>query len=204
MNELTRRNFIRLTGTIGAAASVLGWPMVSLAGKASGRVVIIGGGFGGASCAKYLSRLAPGIEVTLVERDTSFITCPFSNAVLGGLYDIDFITQGYDALRDVYGVNVIHDSATTIDPSAKKVVLASGSDLQYDHLVISPGIDFQWSAIEGYDETTSETIPHAWKAGPQTLTLRRQLEQMQDGGVVIIAPRRIRSDVRLDPTKGRA
>ena len=188
MSKLTRRNFIRLTGAIGAATSVLAWPMVSLAGKASGRVVIIGGGFGGASCAKYLSRLAPGIEVTLVERNTSFITCPFSNAVLGGLYDIDFITRGYDALRDVYGVNVIHDSATTIDPPAKKVLLAGGTDLQYDHLVISPGIDFQWGAIEGYDETVSETIPHAWKAGPQTLTLRRQLEQMQDGGVVIIAP----------------
>ena len=85
MSKLTRRNFIRLTGTISAATSVLGWPMVSLAGKASGRVVIIGGGFGGASCAKYLRRLAPGIEVTLVERNASFITCPFSNAVLGGL-----------------------------------------------------------------------------------------------------------------------
>jgi sulfide dehydrogenase [flavocytochrome c] flavoprotein subunit len=150
--------------------------------------VIVGGGFGGASCAKYLSRIAPGVEVTLVERNTKFITCPFSNAVLGGLYDIDFITQGYDALRNVHGVNVVHDNATAIDPSAKKVVLAGGTALEYDHLVVSPGIDFQWGAIEGYDEAASEIIPHAWKAGPQTLLLRRQLEQMRDGGVVIIAP----------------
>jgi len=188
MNNLTRRNFVRLTGTIGAACSVLGWPLIALAGKSSGRVVIVGGGFGGASCAKYLSRIAPGVEVTLVERNTKFITCPFSNAVLGGLYDIDFITQGYDALRNVHGVNVVHDNATAIDPSAKKVVLAGGTALEYDHLVVSPGIDFQWGAIEGYDEAASEIIPHAWKAGPQTLLLRRQLEQMRDGGVVIIAP----------------
>ena len=188
MNNLTRRNFVRLIGAAGAACSVLGWPLIAQAGKSSGRVVIVGGGFGGASCAKYLSRIAPGVEVTLVERDSKFITCPFSNAVIGGLYDIDFITQNYGALRNVYGVNVIHDSATVIDPSAKKVVLAGGTSLEYDHLVVSPGIDFQWGAIEGYDETASEIIPHAWKAGPQTLLLRRQLEQMRDGGVVIIAP----------------
>jgi len=188
MNNLTRRNFVRLIGTAGAAYSVLGWPLIAQAGKSSGRVVIVGGGFGGASCAKYLSRIAPGVELTLVERDTKFITCPFSNAVLGGLYDINFITQSYGALRTVYGVNVIHDSATVIDPSAKKVFLAGGTALEYDHLVVSPGIDFQWGAIEGYDQTASEIIPHAWKAGPQTLLLRRQLEQMRDGGVVIIAP----------------
>jgi sulfide dehydrogenase [flavocytochrome c] flavoprotein subunit len=93
-----------MLGTVGAASSVLGWPLVSLAGKATGRVVIVGGGFGGASCAKYLSRLAPGLEITLVERDSKFITCPFSNAVLGGLYDIDFITHGYDALQKAHGV----------------------------------------------------------------------------------------------------
>lgn len=188
MSNFTRRNFVRMIGTAGAAYSVLGWPIIAQAGKSSGRVVIIGGGFGGASCARYLSRIAPGVEVTLLERDTKFITCPFSNAVLGGLYDIDFITQSYDALRNVYGVNVIHDNATAIDPSAKKVVLAGGTALEYDHLVVSPGIDFQWGAIEGYDETVSEKIPHAWKAGSQTLLLRRQLEQMPNGGVVIIAP----------------
>jgi sulfide dehydrogenase [flavocytochrome c] flavoprotein subunit len=187
MKNITRRNFVRMMGTVGAATSMFGWPIVSMAGKASGRVVIVGGGFGGASCAKYLNRLAPGLEVTLVERDSQFITCPFSNAVLGGLYDIDFITQDYDALQNSHGVKVVHDSATEIDPGAKTVSLAGGSTLQYDRLVVSPGIDMQWGAIDGYDQAASKRIPHAWKAGSQTLLLRKQLEDMPDGGVVIIA-----------------
>ncbi|NCF62630.1 MAG: FAD-dependent oxidoreductase [Gammaproteobacteria bacterium] len=187
MRNLTRRNFVRMLGTVGAASSVLGWPLVSLAGKATGRVVIVGGGFGGASCAKYLSRLAPGLEITLVERDSKFITCPFSNAVLGGLYDIDFITHGYDALQKAHGVKVVHDSATAIDPGAKTISLAGGSTLPYDRLVVSPGIDIQWGAIDGYDQAASKVMPHAWKAGSQTLLLRKQLEDMPDGGVVIIA-----------------
>ncbi len=188
MSHLTRRKFVGMVGAAGAATSVLSWPILAQAGKDGGRVVIVGGGFGGASCAKYLRRIAPGVEVALVERDAKFITCPFSNAVLGGLYDMDFITHDYNALRNEHGVKVIHDSATGIDPAAKKVKLAGGGTLGYDRLVISPGIDFQWGSIEGYDEVNSEVIPHAWKAGPQTLILRRQLEQMPDGGVVIIAP----------------
>lgn len=188
MSHLTRRKFVGMVVAAGAATSALGWPILAQAGKDGGRVVIVGGGFGGASCAKYLSRIAPGVEVTLIERDAKFITCPFSNAVLGGLYDMDFITHGYNALRNEHGVKVIHDSATGVDPAAKMVKLAGGSTLGYDRLVISPGIDFQWGSIEGYDEVNSEVIPHAWKAGPQTLILRRQLEQMPDGGVVIIAP----------------
>lgn len=187
MRNLTRRNFVRMVGTVGAASSLLGWPAFSMAGKANGRVVIVGGGFGGASCAKYLSRLAPGLEVTLVERDKQFITCPFSNAVLGGLYDMDYITHGYDALKNSHGVKVVHDSATGIDPAAKTVSLAGGSTLAYDRLVVSPGIDIQWGAVEGYDQAASEIMPHAWKAGPQTLLLRKQLQAMPDGGVVIVA-----------------
>ena len=116
------------------------------------------------------------------------MTCPFSNAVLGGLYDMDFITHDYKALRDTYGVKVVHDSAVDIDPDAKKVRLAGGSSLRYDRLVVSPGIDLRWDAIEGYNEAASATMPHAWKAGEQTTILRRQLEAMPDGGVVIIAP----------------
>ena len=116
MSHLTRRKFVGMVGAAGAATSVLGWPILAQAGKDGGRVVIVGGGFGGASCAKYLRRIAPGIEVTLIERDAKFITCPFSNAVLGGLYDMDFITHGYNALRNEHGVKVIHDSATGVDP----------------------------------------------------------------------------------------
>ena len=177
MRNLTRRNFVHMLGTVGAASSLLGWPAVTMAGKVSGRVVIVGGGFGGASCAKYLNRLAPGLEITLIERDKQFITCPFSNAVLGGLYDIDYITHGYGALKNSQGIKVVHDSATGIDPAAKTVSLAGGSTL----------VDIQWGAVEGYDQAASEVMPHAWKAGPQTLLLRKQLQAMPDGGVVIVA-----------------
>ncbi len=187
MSHLTRRHFIQMMGAGGATSSMSAWPIVASGGQSEGRVVIIGGGFGGATCAKYLRELAPAVKVTLVERDPKFITCPFSNAVLGGLYDIDFITHGYDALKDKHGVEVIHDHATAIDPTAKTVKLDTGTALHYDRLVVSPGIDFQWGAIEGYDEAASTRMPHAWKAGPQTLQLRSQLEAMPDGGVVIIA-----------------
>ncbi|MCP4470034.1 MAG: NAD(P)/FAD-dependent oxidoreductase [Gammaproteobacteria bacterium] len=187
MSKITRRNFIQTIGAF-SATSAIGWPSHSYAAKAKGHVVVVGGGFGGASCAKYLRKLAPGIEVTLVERDARYFTCPFSNAVLGGLYNIDFITHGFDALRQTHGVKVIQDSVTEIDPTTKKVKLAGVRNLKYDRLVVSPGIDFLWDKVEGYDEETSKVIPHAWKAGSQTLILRKQLEQMRDGGVVIIAP----------------
>lgn len=185
MNDFTRRDFIKLIGAAGAA-SALGWP--SLTQAARGRVVVVGGGFGGATCAKYIRKLGPGIKVTLIERNSKFVTCPFSNLVLGGLRKIDSITHGYDKLSKNHGVKVIHDNVTTIDPVAKKVTLAGGKRLRYDRLVLSPGIDFRWDAIAGYDEAASQTIPHAWDGGPQTLILRKQLEQMRDGGVVIIAP----------------
>jgi sulfide dehydrogenase [flavocytochrome c] flavoprotein subunit len=167
--------------------TVLGWPALGRAKAVGGRVVVIGGGFGGASCARHIRRLSTDIEVTLVERDSKFITCPFSNAVLGGLYDMDFITHDFKALGDSHGVKVVHDSAIDVDPDAGKVLLADGSQLPYDRLVVSPGIDFRWGEIEGYDEAASRAMPHAWKAGEQTMLLRKQLEAMPDGGVVIIA-----------------
>jgi sulfide dehydrogenase [flavocytochrome c] flavoprotein subunit len=187
MAKLTRRNFVGMLGTASTGAGLLGWPWLAGAGQAKGRVVIVGGGFGGASCAKYLRRFAPDVDITLVERDAKFVTCPFSNAVMAGIYDLDFITHDYAALRQRDRVNVIHDSATAVDPVGKTVGLAGGDALGYDRLVVSPGIDLQWGAIEGYDEETSATIPHAWKAGSQTMLLRRQLEAMPDGGVVVIA-----------------
>ena len=188
MTPITRRRFIQLTGGAGAfsAAGVMGFPALSRA--ATGRVVVIGGGFGGATCAKYLRRADPGIEVSLVERNPHFMTCPFSNTVLGGLNDMDFITHGYDRLSSRHGVTVIHDTAIGIDPAQRKVSLQNGSDLSYDRLVVSPGIQLLWGALEGYDEAASEAMPHAWQAGPQTMLLRRQLEAMPDGGTVVIAP----------------
>lgn len=192
MSELSRRKFIRLVSTAGALSAIgsASWPLNTLgkSRRARGRVIVVGGGFGGATCAKYLRKFGPGIKVTLIERDTRFVTCPFSNAVLGGLQDINSITHSYDKLRDKHGVKVIHDTVTTIDPTAKKVTLEGGKRLRYDRLVVSPGIDFRWDKIEGYNAKVSETIPHAWKGGPQTVTLSKQLRAMNNGGVVIIAP----------------
>jgi sulfide dehydrogenase [flavocytochrome c] flavoprotein chain len=153
----------------------------------SGRVVVVGGGFGGATCAKYIRRLDPAIEVTLVEPRRQFITCPFSNAVIAGLRDLDSVTHGYDGLRQRHGVRVVHASATAIDPTAHRITLDDGTALTYDRLVLSPGIELRWGGIEGYEVAASEVFPHAWEAGPQTILLRRQLEAMPDGGLVLIA-----------------
>ena len=184
MSNYSRRNFIKLVG-VASAATAVGWPLIA-SGKKGGRVVIIGGGFGGASCAKYLRKMDASVKVTLVEREAKFVTCPFSNAVLGGLYKMDFITHDYDALRSKWGVKVIQDSAVSVDAAAHKVKLAGGKTLKYDRLVVSPGVDIRWNALQGYDEAASQLVPHAWQAGPQTALLRKQLEAMKDGGVVVI------------------
>jgi sulfide dehydrogenase [flavocytochrome c] flavoprotein chain len=150
MSKITRRNFLRIAGAA-SAAGVLGHAPLARAakhmGSGSARVVIVGGGFGGATCAKYLRRLDPGIAVTLIEPSTKFITCPFSNLVLGGLRTMDSITHGFDALKKKHGVNVMHDTVTAIDAGAKKVTLKSGKTLSYDRLVVSPGIDFKWDTV---------------------------------------------------------
>jgi sulfide dehydrogenase [flavocytochrome c] flavoprotein subunit len=149
--------------------------------------VVVGGGFGGATCAKYIRRADPAIEVTLVEPRRQFITCPFSNAVIAGLRDMTSVTHGYDGLRQRHGVHVVHASATAIDPTAHRLTLDDGSVLAYDRMVLSPGIELRWGGLEGYDAAASEVFPHAWEAGPQTVLLRRQLEAMPDGGLVVIA-----------------
>lgn len=184
MSRISRRTFTKLAGAT-AGVGLLGFPRLALGNGAN--VVVIGGGFGGATAAKYLRRFDNSVNVTLIEPSTHFVTCPFSNTVLGGLNPIEKITHSYDGLRG-HGVNVVHDTVTAIDAGKRTVTLASGGSLGYDRLIVSPGIDFRYGAIEGYDEQTAETIPHAWKAGPQTLLLRRQLEAMPDGGVFVISP----------------
>jgi sulfide dehydrogenase [flavocytochrome c] flavoprotein chain len=179
----TRRQFLGLASTL-----FLGGPCARLAwAQTPARVVVVGGGFGGATCAKYIRHADAAIEVTLVEPRRQFITCPFSNAVIAGLRDIASITHGYDGLRQRHGVRVVHASATAIDPATRRVTLDDGGTLAYDRLVLSPGIELRWGGIEGYDAATSEVFPHAWEAGPQTMLLRRQLETMEDGGLVLIA-----------------
>jgi NADPH-dependent 2,4-dienoyl-CoA reductase/sulfur reductase-like enzyme len=185
MTRISRREFA--SGAAGAAALAGFAPAILAQGRARPRVVVVGGGFGGATTAKYLRMLDKNIQVTLVEPSQTFYTCPFSNLVLGGLRTLPSIAHNYTAMRTKHGVNVVHSTATKVDPAKKTVTLANGQTLQYDKLVLSPGIDFKWGAIAGYDEKASQILPHAWKAGPQTALLRRQLEAMKDGGTFVIA-----------------
>jgi len=184
MTKINRRTFTSLVAAT-AGASALGFPMVARA--KAGSVVVIGGGFGGATAAKYLKRFDAGIDVTLVEPAKAFVTCPFSNTVIGGLNPISRITHSFDGLRK-HGVKVIHDTASAIDAAGRSVKLAGGATLNYDRLIVSPGIDFRWGAIEGAQPSIIDVMPHAWKAGPQTVLLRKQLEAMTDGGVFVISP----------------
>jgi NADPH-dependent 2,4-dienoyl-CoA reductase/sulfur reductase-like enzyme len=184
---ISRRNLLKSIGATAFAGSALSMPAIARAnGAAAGRVVIVGGGFGGATAAKYIKRAAPDIEVTLVEAQARHYTCPFSNLYLGGLRDFESIGHGFDELTGRYGVRLVSDLAVDVDGAGKTLALASGEKLSYDKLVLSPGIDFRWDAIEGYDEAAAELAPHAWKAGPQTQTLRAQLEALEDGGVFVL------------------
>ena len=178
----TRRSFL------GLAAAAIAAPLLprQAGARTAAHVVVMGGGFAGATCARFLRRLDPRLEVILLEPNATFTACPFSNAVLAGLRDIRDQRFGYQALR-AEGVKVMEAAAAGIDPQARRVRLADGANLPYDRLVVAPGIDFRWNAIPGYDEAAAERMPHAWKAGEQTLLLRRQLEAMADGGLVVLA-----------------
>jgi len=177
---MKRRDFLKLAGA------------VSLAGCAStapskARVVVVGGGFGGATAAKYIRMWDPTIDVVLVERESAFISCPISNLVLAGFSSMQEITRSHDGLRR-YGVQVVRDEAVAIDAARKTVRLARGGDLAYERLIVSPGIDFTFDELQGYGEAMQTgRVLHAWKAGPQTVALRRQLEQMPDGGVYVLS-----------------
>jgi sulfide dehydrogenase [flavocytochrome c] flavoprotein subunit len=176
----TRRTFLKLT-----AAASLAAPSIASA-QGSGRVVVVGGGFGGATAARTLKALEPKLTVTLVEPNPVFTACPFSNNVLAALREIAQQQFGYDGVQKA-GVVLAQTSATAVDASGKTVTLGDGSKLAYDRLVLSPGIDINWGALPGYDEVAAEKMPHAWKAGAQTVLLRQQLQAMDDGGLVIIS-----------------
>jgi sulfide dehydrogenase [flavocytochrome c] flavoprotein subunit len=178
----TRRAFLG-GGAATASAALLAVPALA---QATARVVVLGGGFAGATCAGELQRAEPRFAVTLIEGNPTYTACPFSNSVIAGLRTIAEQRFGYDALRNA-GVSVIHDFARTIDPQRRLVFVSGNSALGYDRLVLAPGIDFRWDALPGYDEAATAQMPHAWKAGEQTLLLRRQLEAMPDGGTVVIS-----------------
>jgi sulfide dehydrogenase [flavocytochrome c] flavoprotein subunit len=179
---LTRRQLLRCLASLPFAETLIRPARAAT----HARVGVIGGGFGGATCAKYLRLADPTLAVTLVTPHQQFITCPFSNAVLVGLRELASLTFTYDNLRERYGVRVIHAEAQALDPNKHTVTLSTGDTLAYDRLVLSPGVELQWGAVEGYDAAASETFPHAWEAGPQTVLLRRHLEAMPDGGLVVI------------------
>ena len=184
MSNLTRRNFIKVAAAGTAAVGMTSFPFIAYGAKK--QVVVIGGGPGGATAAKYIAKNDPSIEVTLIEQNPNYHTCFFSNEVLAGERSLDSLKFGYDNLAK-YGIKVVHARASKLDPNGKTVTTQDKQTFSYDRLVVSPGIDFKWEAIEGYNSTVAEQIPHAWKAGSQTTTLRNQLEAMKDGGKVIIA-----------------
>jgi sulfide dehydrogenase [flavocytochrome c] flavoprotein subunit len=178
-----RRDFLKQAAAGAAAASL---PLPAFAQSTAAKVIVIGGGFAGATCARALKRLSPSLSVTLIEQNKSFTACPFSNDVIAGLRDIAEQRFTYDAVAKD-GITIAFAAATGIDKSARQVTLADGQRLAYDRLVIAPGVDLNFAAIPGYDEAAAERMPHGWKAGEQTLLLRRQLEAMEDGGLVVIA-----------------
>jgi sulfide dehydrogenase [flavocytochrome c] flavoprotein subunit len=167
------------------ATAIIAMPFIARA-QTSARVVVVGGGFGGASAARALRHYEPSLEVTLVEPNPIFTACPFSNSVIAGLREIDAQRFGYDAVA-ADGIRFVEASATAVDGPAKRVTLSSGETFDYDRLILSPGIDISWNGLPGYDEKAAERMPHAWKAGEQTLLLRRQLEAMPDGGTVVMS-----------------
>ena len=187
---IQRRDFLRMAGAFGAMATWGG--CASPGGRdPKGKVVVVGGGYGGATAAKYLAVWSGGaIDVTLIEADAAFISCPLSNLVLGGSRDLADLTVSYDGLAK-RGVSIVRGTAIAVDPDKRVVRLEQGAALAYDRLVLSPGVDFVYSGVPGLASASAQArVLHAWKAGAQTLLLRRQLETMADGGVfAIVVPR---------------
>src|SRR6201987_3886210 len=168
-----------------ALAASLAVPSIARA-QPSARVVVIGGGFSGAACARTLKRLDDKLQETLIEPKKVLTACPFSNGVIAGLRDISAQQFGYEKIAAA-GIDVVARAATQVDPQAHRVTLGDGLTLTYDRLVLAPGIEVRFDALPGYDEAAAQKMPHAWQAGEQTLLLRRQIEAMEDGGVVAIA-----------------
>jgi sulfite dehydrogenase len=179
---LNRRHLLGAGLALGGLA-LTGCASTGSTGPSLGRVVIVGGGFGGTTAARYLKMWGGNIDVTMVDRNPEFISCPISNLVVGGYKQMADITRGYDGLKAM-GVRVVRGEVTAIDVAGKKVRLGDGTELAWDRLIVSPGIDFMTEAVGGLQAALdSGAVTHSWKAGPQTVALRRQLEAMPDGGV---------------------
>jgi len=188
-NLMNRRRAVGALGALGTGvAATLGAGCASVGGSQP-KVVVVGGGFGGSTAAKYLRMWSDGkLDVTLVEPNKTFVSCPISNLVIAGVKQIGDITVPYDNLAARHGVKVVHDTVASIDAAKKTVTLSGGQVLPYDRLVLSPGIDYMWDGVQGLQAASREgRILQAWKAGPETVALRRQLEDMPDGGVFALS-----------------
>jgi sulfide dehydrogenase [flavocytochrome c] flavoprotein chain len=166
-------------------AGGMAMPFIARA-QAKQRVVVVGGGFGGATAARYVRLFEPAIDVLLLEPNDNFIACPFSNLVIAGERNLDAQTFGYAAMQGT-GVTRVSAAAASVDPGTRTLKASDGSSVVYDRLILSPGIDIVWGGLSGYDEGAAAILPHAWKAGEQTLLLRRQLQDMPDGGTVVMS-----------------
>ncbi|MCB1526665.1 MAG: FAD-dependent oxidoreductase [Hyphomicrobiaceae bacterium] len=186
MTALTRRHFGLV---LGAGAATLAMPAY-LRSQGKPKVVVIGGGAGGATAARYIAKDSEGaIDVTLIDESNKYTTCFFSNLYLGGYRDFNSITHGYDKLESNYGIKKVTGRAKSVDRAAKTVTMEDGSTIPYDRLVIAPGIDFVWDSVNGYSEEASKVAPHAWKAGPQTELLKSKLDAVENGQTIImVAP----------------
>lgn len=186
MAGLTRRQFGLFTG---ASAAALTLPTY-LRAQGKPRVVVIGGGAGGATAARYIAKDSDGaIDVTLIDDSEMFTTCFFSNLYVGGFRSFESITHSYDTLQSSYGISKVTGRATGVDRAAKTVTMADGSTIPYDRLVVSPGIDLIWDSVEGYSEELSQTAPHAWKAGEQTKILKAGVDAIENGQqILMVAP----------------
>ena len=184
MSKFNRRDFLKLTGGVAAMGSI-SYSSFAIGG-AKKKVVIVGGGIGGATAARYIKMADSSIDVTIIEPNKNYYTCFMSNEVLSGDRSIDSIRFGYEGLKKE-GINIVHDIVNDIDADGRMVKTRGGDSFKYDRCIVSPGVSMRYDTIEGYDAKVAETIPHAWKAGSQTITLRKQLTAMKDGGTVIIA-----------------
>lgn len=181
---LNRRDFLKWTGA-GVAAAFAGCTTVPGASRA--RVVVVGAGFGGATCAKYLRQWDPGLDVTLIEPNDKFVSCPISNWVIGGVRSMGDITHGYDRLPR-HGIRMVRDAVVAIDTDKRVVTTRGGASIGYDRLVLAPGIEILTDTVKGFTEAEAAgKVVHAWKAGAQTALLRKQLEAMADGGTFVMS-----------------
>jgi sulfide dehydrogenase [flavocytochrome c] flavoprotein chain len=182
-----RRRILKVAAALSAATAVPGCAMMG--GDSRGKVVVVGAGYGGATAAKYIRMWSQGaIDVALVEPESEFVSCPLSNLVLGGSKQISDVTVSYDGLVRRHGVQMVRDTAMAVDADRRAVKLAHGGTLTYDRLILSPGIDFMWDQVPALNNAAAQArIVHAWKAGPQTVQLRKQLEATPDGGVFAIS-----------------